>query len=210
MQVLPLHNRTDGNFTDLSTNTPTSWAWSFSPATMTYFGGTSSASQHPQVQFNVAGYYSVTLTASNAGGSDVELKPNYITVSDFITSTATLRLPDVSVAVPGEIAVPLHLDAISSNLITTMQISFYYNPAYISWNGTSSTPENGISYINPAFSPLGGDWLWNSLPGSLSFSWIDPALSGVLVSPGNLLVFRFNYLGGLSYGQSTPLTFLSL
>ena len=68
-------------FTDLSTNSPTSWAWSFSPATITYVGGTTSASQNPQVQFNAAGYYSVTLTATNAGGSDGETKTNYILAS---------------------------------------------------------------------------------------------------------------------------------
>ncbi len=280
------------SFTDLSTNTPASWSWSFSPATVTYVGGTNSASQNPQLQFNAAGYYTVTLTATNAAGSDgetktnyilasappvanfiadninpsigqmvnftdqstgnptawqwtfeggnpsswngqsppailynfagtwdvtlevsngtgtdLELKPDYITVPGWGASTATLSLPDVSVAVPGEIAVPLHLDAISSNLVVGMQISFYYDPTYVTWMGTSSTPGDGISYINPSLTPLGGDWLWNSLPGNLIFSWIDPTLSGVPFAPGNLLVFRYNYLGGLMFGQSTPLTF---
>ncbi|MEZ5082651.1 MAG: hypothetical protein R2750_04280, partial [Bacteroidales bacterium] len=139
--------------------------------------------------------------------TDVELKPDYITVLNWTVSTAVLSLPDVSVSVPGEIAVPLHLDAISSNLVAGFQISFYYDPAYITWMGTSSTPENGLSYISPELTPLGGDWLWNSLPGNLIFIWIDPALSGVPITPGDLLVFRFNYLGGLTVGQSTPLTF---
>jgi PKD repeat protein len=194
-------------FTDLSTYTPTSWVWSFNPATVIYVGGTTSASQNPQVQFTSGGPYTVTLTATNASGSNTLTKSDYITVSEWGTSTATLSLQNVSATAPGEIAVPLRLDAISSNLIVGMQISFYYNPTYVTWMGASSTPENGISYINPALTPLGGDWLWNSLPGNLIFSWIDPTYNGVSVAPGNLLVFRFNYLGGLTFGQSTPLTF---
>lgn len=68
-------------FTDLSSGAPTSWAWSFSPSTVTYVGGTNSTSQNPQVQFNATGSYTVTLTATNAYGSDPEVKTAYIVVS---------------------------------------------------------------------------------------------------------------------------------
>jgi len=68
------------NFTDLSTNNPTSWLWAFSPSTITYTGGTSSTAQNPQVQFTAGGNYTVTLTATNGSGSDGETKTNYITV----------------------------------------------------------------------------------------------------------------------------------
>ncbi|MCX6268186.1 MAG: PKD domain-containing protein, partial [Bacteroidetes bacterium] len=74
-------------FTDLSTNMPTSWAWSFSPATVTYVGGTSATSQNPQVQFNALGQYTATLIATNAYGSDTETKTNYITVTNCTFST---------------------------------------------------------------------------------------------------------------------------
>jgi|GEM_PF-343605 len=63
------------NFTDLSTNSPTSWAWSFeggSPATSTQ--------QNPTINYATAGVYSVTLTATNAAGNDTEVKTDYITV----------------------------------------------------------------------------------------------------------------------------------
>ncbi|MDQ3046049.1 MAG: T9SS type A sorting domain-containing protein [Bacteroidota bacterium] len=67
------------NLTDISTNTPSTWAWTFSPGTVTYVGGTTSASQNPQVQFGGAGPYTVTLVASNGIGSDNEVKTSYIT-----------------------------------------------------------------------------------------------------------------------------------
>ncbi|MCB0402596.1 MAG: PKD domain-containing protein [Flavobacteriales bacterium] len=64
------------SFTDLSTNTPTSWSWSFP-------GGTpsSSSAQNPTVTYASAGTYAVTLTASNAFGSDPITKTGYITVN---------------------------------------------------------------------------------------------------------------------------------
>ena len=64
------------DFTDLSTNGPTSWEWVFeggSPATSTQQDPTN-------ITYNSAGSFDVTLTVSNQWGSDVELKEEYITV----------------------------------------------------------------------------------------------------------------------------------
>lgn len=70
------------SFTDQSTGVPTSWAWAISPATgWAYAGGTTATSQNPQVTFNTIGQYTVTLTATNAQGSDAEVKTNYIIVA---------------------------------------------------------------------------------------------------------------------------------
>ncbi len=67
----------DVQFTDLSSNDPTSWSWSFP-------GGTpaSSTVQNPVITYNTLGPYSVTLTATNAEGSDIETKVDYITVTN--------------------------------------------------------------------------------------------------------------------------------
>ena len=75
------------DFTDLSTNSPTSWTWSISPITgVTTVGGTTANSQNPQVQFANIGTYTITLTASNGEGTgNTETKTNYITVSEIST-----------------------------------------------------------------------------------------------------------------------------
>ncbi len=72
-------------FTDVSTNLPTSWLWSFTPSTVSFVGGTSASSQNPQVQFNVGDDYTVQLTSTNAYGNDIETKVDYINVSTLLT-----------------------------------------------------------------------------------------------------------------------------
>ena len=62
------------NFTDLSLHGPTAWSWSFGDSGI-------STLQNPAHTYQDAGTYPVTLTASNATGSGLATKPNYITVS---------------------------------------------------------------------------------------------------------------------------------
>ncbi len=64
------------DFTDLSTNSPTSWAWDF-----TNDGSTDSTEQNPTYVYPAAGVYSVKLTTTNAFGSDPLVKTDYITVT---------------------------------------------------------------------------------------------------------------------------------
>ena len=75
----PYVNETVG-FTDLSTNSPTAWTWSFMPATVSYQNGTNANSQNPQVSFDAPGVYSVNLEASNSYGTSSETKNDYIQV----------------------------------------------------------------------------------------------------------------------------------
>ncbi len=73
-------------FTDLSTNTPTSWLWDFGD-------GETSTEENPLHTYATAGTYTVTLTATNAAGSDDEVKVDYITVlSGDPASPTDLRL----------------------------------------------------------------------------------------------------------------------
>ncbi|MBL7883640.1 MAG: gliding motility-associated C-terminal domain-containing protein [Bacteroidia bacterium] len=64
------------NFTDLSTNNPTSWSWSFPGATPS-----SSTLQNPtNICYSANGSYTVTLIVSNADGADTLIQTGYITV----------------------------------------------------------------------------------------------------------------------------------
>ncbi|MCD4679567.1 MAG: PKD domain-containing protein, partial [Bacteroidales bacterium] len=64
------------NFTDLSTNNPTSWTW-------TFIGGSpgNSLLQSPgNIQYNYLGFFDVLLIATNACGSSQMIKTDYIQV----------------------------------------------------------------------------------------------------------------------------------
>lgn len=64
------------HFTDQSTGSPTSWAWDFDNN-----GTVDSTVQNPTYTYTSAGSYTVRLTATNAYGSDGEVKAAYIAVA---------------------------------------------------------------------------------------------------------------------------------
>jgi len=61
-------------FTDLSTNSPTEWAWNFGDQT-------ASTEENPTHIYTEAGVYTVSLTTTNEGGSNTATKTDYITVT---------------------------------------------------------------------------------------------------------------------------------
>lgn len=66
-------------FVDRSTGSPTRWMWEFGD-------GNASTSQNPVHVYPAAGTYTVILSASNSGGSNIERKVYYITVSSAYQS----------------------------------------------------------------------------------------------------------------------------
>src|ERR1043165_267114 len=60
-------------FTDSSTNTPTSWSWNLG-------NGTTSTLQNPSTIYSTPGTYTVTLTVTNDSGSDTKTFTNFITI----------------------------------------------------------------------------------------------------------------------------------
>ena len=65
------------NFTDQSSNFPTSHQWSFGD-------GSTSTEQNPFHSYSDTGTFTVTLTATNDYGSDTETKIDYIVVSNIL------------------------------------------------------------------------------------------------------------------------------
>ncbi len=75
-------------FTDLSTGAPTSWSWDVDGD-----GNEDYDTQNPSHTYTSAGTYTVSLTVSNACGSDDEIKTDYITVYARPTATASSNSP---------------------------------------------------------------------------------------------------------------------
>ncbi len=109
------------NFFDSSSNLPTSWSWSFP-------GGTPSTStlQNPTVSYSAPGCYNVTLTATNASGSNTVSQTCYVNVTG------------------GSLyCTPVHLNACSSgDNINTVSIT----GTTLNNSGTGCTAVNGAAY----------------------------------------------------------------
>jgi len=67
-------------FTDMTEFCPVSWTWDIDPDNVTFVGGTSENSQHPIVNFDESGVYTVTLTAENDNGPSSLTKTDYIII----------------------------------------------------------------------------------------------------------------------------------
>ncbi len=100
-------------FTDLSTNVPSSWAWSFSPNTVTYQNGTNASSQNPEVSFDAGGTYQVTLTATNAAGDNDAIQP-----VNVLVSVATPLLETFEAAIP-----PSNWQIVNSDDLKTWEVA---------------------------------------------------------------------------------------
>ncbi len=111
-------------FTDQSYNVPTSWSWSFP-------GGTPSTSnvQNPSVTYANPGVYDVTLTVTNASGTQTKTKTGFISVS----------------ATTGSMALPL-AESFESSTVPNSDWSVV-NPAGNTWTVTSAAGSSGTSSV---------------------------------------------------------------
>ncbi len=75
-------------FVDISQYGSSSWKWTFFPNSVTFLNNTSGTSQYPQVRFNVAQSYDVTLEATNPFGSTTTTKTSYITTLGYSSPTS--------------------------------------------------------------------------------------------------------------------------
>lgn len=117
------------SFVDQSTNIPTSWYWNFGD-------GQYSTLKNPTNTYTSAGNYSVSLTATNAWGSDITLKPGYIftyvpAIANF-TGTPTSGLKPLTVSFTDQ--------------STGSPFSFYWKFGDIAIVNTSTAQNPGHTY----------------------------------------------------------------
>ena len=167
-------------FTDLSTNIPTSWSWTFD-------GGTpaTSTDQNPEVIYNNVGTYTVTLTATNSLGSDTETKVNYITVTvpqpptaDFSASATSIYAGDSVDFTDQSINTPTSWDwtfeggtpgtSTDSNPTITYNTPGTYTVTLTVANSVGSDTETKVDYINVALKPYCA-----SQGNNFSMEWIE-------------------------------------
>ena len=81
-------------FTESSTGSPTSWLWDFGD------GSSSKLKVPPQHKYSVPGTYTVSLTVTGPGGTNVLKLENYVTVTDLSTTVTTRTTATVQTSAP--------------------------------------------------------------------------------------------------------------
>lgn len=153
------------DFTDLSSNSPVSWLWSFP-------GGLPSSStlQNPTgICYNTAGVYPVSLTSSNAGGTDSITKTGFITVSICSTPTVAFSSDDSSFC--GEHC--FDFTDLSTN-----------SPTAWSWSFPGATPDTSNDQ-NPQF-------ICYHLPGSYTVTLVASNVNGSGTAVYNSFITIYN------------------
>jgi PKD repeat protein len=114
-------------FYDLSSGNPTSWSWTFGD------GGKSTA-RDPSHIYTSAGNYTVTLTAIGPGDSDIEIKTNYIDVTESATSPQAPVASFYGSPTNGYAPLTVHFTDQSTGIVESCSWNF--------GNGGSSNAEN--------------------------------------------------------------------
>lgn len=140
---VPVANFTAGNltgvdtltvqFSDLSSGSPSEWLWDFGD-------GNTSGEKNPEYTYAAPGVYDVTLTVTNAEGSDTVTKYEFISIRSSATG-AVLTLPDVTVPKDGYTIIPVYLSNCSG--IKSLSGTASYDPAIVN--------VTGLSILNSAF-----------------------------------------------------------
>jgi len=129
----------DVDFTDSSTESPTSWAWTISGTESVdwqWKAGSAATDQNPTATFLTSGSRTVGLTATNGNGTGTtETKTDYITASDPPAPVAAFSGTPLSGATP-------------------LEVTFT--------DSSSGTPTSWEWKINNETTPSGSDWEWKA------------------------------------------------
>ena len=183
-------------FTDASSNTPTTWAWTFGD------GGTSTI-QNPSHTYAASGTYSVSLKATNAYGNNTTTKTSYITInlpaSPSVTSGSTTQGGSVTLSATGSGTLNWYDAATAGNLVNT-GLTYTINPLttnktfYVENDVSSSAQSVGMT----AKGATGGYYTSTARQGEVFDALSDITLNSVTVyanTTANRTIFLKNSSG---------------
>jgi PKD repeat protein len=181
------------SFTDLSINSPTSWSWDFGDM------GTSTE-QNPTYTYTAVGTYTVSLTASNAFGTDTETKVDYIAVTEPGGGT-TMHVSDIAVTreqtggnrIRGVATVTI-VDQTDAPVSGATVTGDFTGPTSGTKSGTTDADGHAILRSKAIKNPV-GDWC---------FEVTDVSLPGATYDPSANVVTQACE-GGLLHGASCPM-----
>ncbi len=157
-------------FTDQSTNTPTSWSWTFGD------GGTSTA-QNPSHVYATAGDFTVLMTATNSYGNDTVTKVDYITATTPPVG-GTMHVADIVVS-------------------SRSQGRWVYGTGIVTVVDDGGAPVSGatvyVSYTGPTSGSLSG---LTGTDGTVSFSAARGSSSGWCFEVTNVFHASLTYDAG--------------
>ncbi|MBM4066858.1 MAG: PKD domain-containing protein, partial [Planctomycetes bacterium] len=159
-------------FTDQSVGNISSWLWDFGD-------GSTSSAQNPTHTYTSSGNFTVSLTVTGLGGSDTEIKENYISVTRK-ASTIELNIPLPKITFGESITVTGLISPAHQALVTLT----FTNDEGETETETATSDSNGIFTLTDYFPPEGGSW-------SVVASWEgDSDHSGVESDPLTFEVSR--------------------
>lgn len=185
-------------FTDQSTQDPMAWSWSFpggSPA--------SSGLQNPTVTYNAAGTYSVTLTATNAGGSDSDVQSAFLTVyatpaAPVVTGDMSLLMSSYATGNQWYLSGGTPVAGATGQSFAPPANGLYY-VIHTDANGCVSAPSNFVQVSASIAESETGAWLLypNPMTEQLTLLW-------KATSPSVTSVRMYDAVGRLLYQISNP------
>lgn len=194
--AVPYCAATPVQFSDLSTNNTSSWAWSVTPSTNT--GISSATAKNPTITFTNAGTYTVSLIATNANGAGTVFSKT-ITVTGtptvLATSGATVVCVSQSVSLNagGATTYSWNTGATTASISVTPTITSVYTVTGTDANGckmtnTQTIAVNALPVVTVTANPANatvcqGNTLTLSGAGATSYTWSGTVVDGTAFTP---------------------------
>ncbi len=176
-------------FTDLSSNAD-SWEWDINGD-----GLTDTTLQNANITYNTPGTYNISLTVSNANGTDTETKTNYITVINNPQQIITQRTITPTTVNPGdEVEVVVSLITNRTPSLTALTLDEDVPEGWqVSWTD---------DYLGATYKPSTNEWIWASSfpPG------VPRIITYTVLIPDNATRGTYTISGSASGYQVDPIT----